>query len=33
MEDLTLTSLPAELILKIISALDWRALLVCRQVR
>ncbi|OJA16126.1 hypothetical protein AZE42_00062 [Rhizopogon vesiculosus] len=32
MEDLTLTSLPLELILEIYSALDWKTLLVCRQV-
>ncbi|KAG1749839.1 uncharacterized protein EDB91DRAFT_767947 [Suillus paluster] len=32
MEDSTLTSLPVELILKIFSALDWRTLLVCREV-
>ncbi|KAG1745446.1 uncharacterized protein EDB91DRAFT_1328202 [Suillus paluster] len=32
MEDSTLTSLPVELILKIFSTLDWRTLLVCREV-
>ncbi|KAG0704338.1 hypothetical protein DFH29DRAFT_801932 [Suillus ampliporus] len=32
MEDSTLISLPVELILKILSALDWRTLLVCREV-
>ncbi|KAG1871004.1 hypothetical protein C8R48DRAFT_770604 [Suillus tomentosus] len=32
MEDPTLTSLPVELIHKIISLLDWRTILVCREV-
>jgi hypothetical protein len=33
MEDLALFSLPVELILNILSFIDWRTLLVCRQVR
>jgi len=32
MEDLALSSLPVELILDILSFIDWRTLLVCRQV-